>query len=62
MNTTCAIAWACVLLLLPLHFLCWLCETPEQRCRRLRGYGWSQRAIAEHLGCSRYHVRKALTA
>lgn len=62
METTCVLAWVCVLLLLPIHLLLWAAEAPEQTIRRLKGYGLSQRAIAERLGVTRYQVRKALTA
>jgi len=50
-----------VLLLLPLLVLLWATESTEQRAKRLRSYGWSQRRIAEHLGITRYRVRVALT-
>jgi hypothetical protein len=49
-----------VLLLLPLLVLLWATESTEQRAKRLRSYGWSQRRIAEHLGITRYRVRVAL--
>jgi len=39
----------------------WLSESRQQRIHRLRTNGWSQARIAEHLGISRYAVRKALT-
>jgi len=47
-------------LLLPLLVLLWATESTEQRAKRLRGYGWSQRRIAEHMRISRYRVRLAL--
>jgi hypothetical protein len=37
-----------------------LTQSPEQRIRRLRSAGCSQRAIAARLGISTYRVRKAL--
>jgi hypothetical protein len=49
-----------VLLLLPLLLLLWATESTEQRAKRLRSYGWSQRRIAEHLGITRHRVRVAL--
>jgi hypothetical protein len=49
-----------VLLLLPLLVLLWATESTEQRAKRLRSYGWSQRRIAEHLGITRYRVRVSL--
>ena len=62
MTTTCLLAWAAVLLLLPIVILFWLTESRTQRARRLRSYGWSQQRVADHLGCSRTTVRRLLTA
>jgi DNA-binding NarL/FixJ family response regulator len=61
MTTTCLLAWAAVLLTLPIVFLLWATESREQRIRRWHCQGMSQRAIAERLGVSRYRVRQALT-
>jgi IS30 family transposase len=58
--TCTAIAWAAVLILLPLVILFWLTESRQQRCRRLRRAGWTQQRIADHLGCSRTTVRREL--
>jgi len=58
MTTTLAILIA--LLLLPLIILLWATESTEQRAKRLRSYGWTQRRIAEHMRISRYRVRLAL--
>ena len=55
--TTTTIALLIALLLLPIIILLWATESTEQRVKRLRGYGWSQRRIAEHMGLSRYKVR-----
>ena len=55
--TTTTIAPLIALLLLPIIILLWATESTEQRVKRLRGYGWSQRRIAEHMGLSRYRVR-----
>jgi hypothetical protein len=60
-STTCLLAWALVLVLLPVLFLAWLLETRTERIRRWRAAGMSQAAIATRLGISRYQVRKALT-
>jgi hypothetical protein len=49
-----------VLFLLPLLVLLWATESTEQRAKRLRGYGWTQRRIADHMRISRYRVRLAL--
>ena len=58
MTTTLAIIIA--LLLLPLVILLWATESTEQRAKRLRSYGWSQRRIADHMRITRYRVRLAL--
>jgi hypothetical protein len=60
MTTTCLLAWALALLLLPVLFLAWLLESQPQRIRRLRAAGMTQRAIATRLGITVYQVRKAL--
>lgn len=62
MSITCIAAWAAVLLLLPLLVLLWATESREQRIRRWRSYGHTQKAIAQRLGISTYQVRKALAA
>ena len=51
MATTTALLLAA--LLLPLLILLWVTESKPQRARRLRGYGWTQQRIADHLGVSR---------
>ena len=58
MTTTLALIAA--LLLLPLVILLWATESTEQRAKRLRSYGWTQRRIADHMRISRYRVRLAL--
>lgn len=60
MTTTCLLAWALALVLLPILFLAWLTESDRQRARRWRQAGATQQAIAERLGCSRYRVRQLL--
>jgi DNA invertase Pin-like site-specific DNA recombinase len=58
---TCTIAaWAAILILLPILIILWATESRQQRCRRLRSYGWSQSKIALHLGVSRSTVRRDL--
>lgn len=59
-TTTCLLAWALALLLLPALFLAWLLETDRDRATRWREAGWSQQRIADRLGVSRYKVRKLL--
>ena len=56
------IALLLALLLLPLLVLLWATESTEQRTKRLAGYGWSQRRIADHLHITRYRVRMALAS
>ena len=58
--TTTALALIAALLLLPAIIILWATEDTNQRCRRLRSYGWSQRRIADHMNVSIYRVRKAL--
>lgn len=60
MTITCALAWAAIVLTLPLVLLLWATEGREQRIRRWRAGGMTQKAIAERLGISTYRVRKAL--
>lgn len=60
MTTT--FAFLLALLLLPLLLLLWATESTQQRAKRLRSYGWTQRRIADHMGISIYATRKALTA
>jgi CRP-like cAMP-binding protein len=62
MTTTCLLAWAAVLLLLPIVFLFWLTESREQRARRWRRDGMTQQAIADRCGVSRSTVRRWLAA
>ena len=62
MTITCLLAWAAVLLLLPLVFLFWLTESREQRARRWRRDGMTQQAIADRTGVSRTTVRRWLAA
>lgn len=62
MTTTCLLAWAAILLLLPVLIILWATESRQQRARRLRSYGWTQQRCADHLGCSRTTVRRLLAA
>lgn len=54
-------AWAAVLIALPVLFILWLTESQTQRIRRLRRQGWTQQRIADHMGVSRSTVRRRLT-
>jgi hypothetical protein len=58
----CIAACAAVLLLLPILILLWATESTEQRAKRLRSYGWTQRRVAEHMGISRSRVQRIVTA
>jgi AraC-like DNA-binding protein len=62
MSTTCLLAWALALLLLPALLLAWLTESRTDRARRWRRQGLTQQAIASRLGCSRTTVRRLLAA
>lgn len=61
MNLACILAAVAIVLLLPFLILLWATESTEQRVRRLRASGLSQRAIADRLNITRYRVRLALT-
>ena len=60
MTPLCLLAWAAVLIVLPMLFILWLTESQEQRINRLSRKGWSQRRIAAHVGTTRWQVRVAL--
>lgn len=60
--TTTTLALIAALLLLPIIILLWATESTEQRVKRLRSYGWTQRRIAEHMGISRSRVQRIVTA
>ena len=60
MSTPCILAAVAIVLLLPIIIILWATESTEQKVRRLRTYGYSQRKIAEQLQVSRYRVRLAL--
>jgi DNA invertase Pin-like site-specific DNA recombinase len=62
MTTTCLLAWAAVLLLLPIVVLLNLTESRQQKARRWRRDGMTQQAIADRCGVSRTTVRRWLTA
>jgi IS30 family transposase len=62
MTTTCLLAWAAVLLLMPIVFLFWLTESRQQKARRWRRNGMTQQAIADRCGVSRTTVRRWLAA
>ena len=58
MSTACLLAWAAVLLLLPVYLLLWATESRHTRIRRWRRSGQTWAAIANHLGCSPSTARR----
>ena len=62
MSLTCLLAWAAVLLLLPLHCLLWATESRSTRIRRWRSQGATWQQIGDRLGCSRSTARRWATA
>jgi DNA-directed RNA polymerase specialized sigma24 family protein len=53
--------WVLMPLLCVLGALLWLSESQDQRIRRWKSEGKSQRQIADDLGITVYRVRKALS-
>jgi hypothetical protein len=62
MTTTCLLAWAAVLLLLPVHLLLWATESRASRIGRLRQRGNTWASIADRYGVSPSTVRRWATA
>jgi transcriptional regulator len=61
--TTATLLWVLLVpLMIAAGIILWLSESRSQRIHRLRAAGWSQQRIANHLHCSRHHVRKILAA
>ena len=58
MTTTCFMAWAVALLLLPVLLLLWATESRQTRIRRWRAKGQTWRVIAGRLGCSQSTARR----
>jgi hypothetical protein len=58
MTTTCLLAWAAVLLLLPVLIVLWATESRHTRIRRWRSQGQTWKAIAIRLGCSPTTARR----
>ena len=50
MTSTFALAALIVLITLPIIILFWLTESPQQRAKRLRGYGWTFAQIGQQIG------------
>jgi hypothetical protein len=57
-TTTCLLAWAAVLLLLPVVVLLWATESRHTRIQRWRGNGQTWTGIADRLGCSRSTAKR----
>ena len=62
MTTTCLLAWAAVLLLLPLTLILWATESRSTRINRWRSQGATWQQISDRLGCSRSTARRWATA
>jgi DNA invertase Pin-like site-specific DNA recombinase len=62
MSTTCLLAWAAVLLLLPITLILWFTESRSTRINRLRRSGYTWAAIATRYGVSPTTVRRWATA
>jgi hypothetical protein len=58
MTTTCLLAWAAVLLLLPVLIVLNLTESRHTRINRWRSQGMSWRACADRLHCSPSTARR----
>jgi DNA-binding CsgD family transcriptional regulator len=59
-STLSTVAAILAILLIPVLFIAWLIETPEERILRRAAAGWSQKAIADRMGITRHRVRKVL--
>jgi hypothetical protein len=62
MTTTCLLAWAAILLLLPVLILLHATESRQQRARRWHQAGVSQREISRRLNVSRHRVKAWVAA
>jgi len=51
-SITCAFAWLCAVLMVPLMLFIWALETKRTRINRYRSYGWSWKKIAGISGVS----------
>ena len=55
---TCFTVWLAALLLLPVIFLLWLTESPQQRAKRWRKAGATYQSIASRLSISPTTARR----
>ena len=62
MTTTCLLAWAAALLLLPVLIVLNLTESRSFKIRRWRREGATWKTIAGRLGCSQSTARRWATA
>ena len=60
MNPLCVVVWVLVLALIPFIVIYRITETEQQKTKRLRNSGWTQKQIASRLGITVYRVRKNL--
>ena len=60
MNPLCIVVWVLVLALIPFLVIYRITETEQQKTKRLRNSGWTQKQIASRLGITIYKVRKNL--
>ncbi|KGG19983.1 hypothetical protein [Prochlorococcus marinus] len=51
-SITCALAWLCAVLMVPLMLFIWALDTKKTRINRYRSYGWSWKKIAGIYGVS----------
>jgi ABC-type spermidine/putrescine transport system permease subunit II len=56
MTTT--LAWVAVILSIPVLILLWASESKQQKARRWRRQGWTQKRIADRLHVSTSTVRR----
>ena len=57
---TCALAWLCAVLMIPLMLFIWALDTKKTRIKRYRKYGWSWKKIAGIYGVSPTTARGGL--
>jgi len=62
MTTTCLLAWAAVLLLLPVHLLLWATESRHTKIQRWRLQGQTWKQISDRLGCAPSTARRWASA
>ena len=57
-SITCAFAWLCALLMVPLMLFIWALDTKRTRINRYRSYGWTWKKIADIYGVSPTTARR----